>query len=83
MLQFQFNKHLIETIQTHNVMTRKFKILDTNLENIEETHFICETEIGTDNVLFNEETPFRTFKFDGIWVTLHRGDDYIHGELHG
>ena len=64
-------------------MVRRFKILDTNLENIEETHFICETEIGKDNIILNEETPFRTFKFDGIWVTLKRGDEFIYGELHG
>ena len=64
-------------------MTRKFKILDTNLENIEETHFICETSIGTDNIIFENEESFRTFMFNGLQVTLHRGDDYIHGELHG
>ena len=83
MLKSQFNNNLIETIQTHNVMTRKFKILDTNLENIEETHFICETEIGTKNVIFNGENPFTTFMFNGLQVTLHRGDEYIHGEIHG
>lgn len=64
-------------------MVRRFKILDTNLENIEETHFVCETEIGTDNVILNEEEPFRTFMFNGLQVTLQQGDKFIHGEIHG
>jgi len=64
-------------------MIKQFKILDTNLEDVEETHFVCETEIGTENVLFSEETPFRTFMFDGLRVKLVQDEKYVYGEIHG
>jgi len=64
-------------------MIKKFKILDTNLENIEDTHFICETEIGKDSIILDKEEPFRTFMFNGLQVTLKREDKFIHGEVHG
>ena len=64
-------------------MTKKFKILDTNLEDVKETHFVCETEIGTETILFGEETPFRTFMFDGLHVKLVQDKKYVYGEVHG
>lgn len=64
-------------------MEKKFKILKTNLEKITDTHFKCKPAPQTNIFLFNQTEPFRCVKFDGIWVTLVRGDEYVYGEVHG
>lgn len=64
-------------------MTKRFKILDTNLENITDTHFVCDTVVGTKAVILNLEEPFKTFMFDGLNVKLVKDDKYIYGEVHG
>ena len=62
-------------------MNRRFKILETNINNITGTHFECNTVIGKHNKILN--LTFRTVMFDGINVELRSSDWYLKGELHG
>jgi hypothetical protein len=64
-------------------MVKQFRISETNLEGVADTHFVCETQIGKKSTLFEQETPFQTFMFDGIKVKLIRGGEYVIGEVHG
>jgi len=60
---------------------RRFKILDTNVEGIKDTHFLTQTSIGKSNEVFGD--IYRCFMFDGLKVKLIKKDKYILGELHG
>ena len=62
-------------------MNRRFKILETNLANITDSHFECNTVIGKQNNVLN--STFRTVMFDGIYVEIRSIDGYIKGEIHG
>lgn len=62
-------------------MYRRFKILETNLENITDTHFECNTVVGRENSI--KDTSFRTVMFDGINVELRSSKGYLKGEVHG
>ena len=62
-------------------MNRRFRILETNLESITDTHFECNTVIGKKNNLLN--STFKTVMFDGICVEVRSTEGYIKGELHG
>jgi hypothetical protein len=62
-------------------MNRRFKIIETNLENITDSHFECNTVIGKKNNLLN--STLRTVMFDGIYVELRGFKGYIKGEVHG
>lgn len=62
-------------------MNRRFKIIETNLENITDSHFECNTVIGKKNNMLN--STFRTVMFDGINVEVRSTEGYIIGEIHG
>jgi len=62
---------------------KRFKILKTNLNNVNSTHFECTTSIGSESYILNETDPFRCFMFDGIRVKLVKDNKYILGEIHG
>ena len=60
---------------------KRFKVLNTNLNTIDNTHFECTTPIGTYSKVFGEN--FRCTMFNGIEIKLIKDDKYILGELHG
>lgn len=62
-------------------MNRRFKILETNLESITDTHFECNTVIGRQNNVLN--STFRTVMFDGIKVEIRNTEGFVKGEVHG
>jgi hypothetical protein len=62
---------------------KKFKIIETNVQNLKETHFQSETPLQTQTFIEDLDKPFRCFMFDGIRIKLVQGEDYILGERHG
>lgn len=62
-------------------MKKRFKIIETDLDNIEDSHFVCNAEISTHSTIFGSE--FRTTMFDGIYVKVINGKNFIIGEVHG
>jgi hypothetical protein len=60
---------------------KRFKVLETNLDNVPSTHFMCTTPISTYSEVFGEN--FRCTRFDGLKIKLVKDDKYILGELHG
>lgn len=60
---------------------KRFKILDTNVEKIKDTHFLSQTNIGVTNEILGG--TYRCFMFDGLRIKLIKEDQYILGELHG
>jgi len=60
---------------------KSFKILDTNLQNIDNDHFSCVLELRAETEIFGE--TFRCTSFDGLKVKLINDNNYIIGELHG
>lgn len=62
-------------------MTKQFKVIETNLESVPDTHFICETRIGTSTEVFDK--VFRTVMFDGIKIRIIKEEKYVVGEVHG
>lgn len=62
-------------------MKKRFKILKTNLSSITDSHFVCNAEISTFSTIFG--IKFRTTMFDGVYVKVVNGNNYIIGEVHG
>jgi len=62
-------------------MIKRFKIQETNLENLPDTHFTCETQIGGLSTVF--EHKFKTIMFDGLFVKVQKDEFYLIGEVHG
>ena len=62
-------------------MRKRFKIIESNLSNITDSHFVCNAEISTHSTIF--DTEFRTTMFDGIYVKVVNDKNYIVGEVHG
>jgi len=62
-------------------MKKSFKILETNLTNITDTHFICDAQVGKHSTVFDSD--FRTTMFDGIKIKIINGENYLIGEVHG
>lgn len=60
---------------------KRFKILKTNIKNLNNDHFECTTPIGSHSKVFNE--TFRCIMFDGLKVELVSNSKYILGEIHG
>ena len=62
---------------------KRFKIIETNLANLTESHFHSDTPLQTQTFIKNLDKPFRCCMFDGIRIKLSQGDNYIIGERHG
>lgn len=62
---------------------KRFKIIETNIPNLKETHFHSETPLRSQTYIEDLENPFRCCMFDGIRIKLSQGNNYVLGERHG
>lgn len=64
-------------------MIKRFKIIETNVESLNFTHFLCNTKISTHSTIVENDEPYRCVMFDGLRVKLVQEDKYIIGLIHG
>lgn len=62
---------------------KRFKIIETNIDNLEETHFFSDTPLRSQTHIESLDSTFRCFMFDGLRIKLVKGNNYILGERHG
>ncbi len=62
---------------------KQFKILNTNIENPENTHFRCDTVISSESQIFGE--IYRCVECTGLKAKLISKENrtWIWGEIHG